>query len=289
MTMELFQERLSQAVEEFEEEHDCRIGFVLRDLQSSARVGWRDREIFHPASTMKIAVMIETFRQAAEGHFDMQDTIVANPQFESMIDGELYTTEARALLSERIGQPVPIITLVEQMMVVSDNLATNLLITLCDSRKITATMRTAGAVDGYVVRCLQDEQAYRAGISNRLSPADLEAMLVYIETAEGEFPDATSRAEMKRILLAQEFTDKIPRYLPEGVRVGHKTGSITAVHHDAGIVYTEDGKYVLVILTEGIADQKVSSEMIARLSLMSYNEWTALSRSPDSSTASTAP
>lgn len=276
--MEKLQERLASAVEELEEEHDCRIGFVLRDLQSPARAVWRDREIFHPASTMKIAVMIETFRQAAEGNFSINDTIIANPEFESMIDGSVFRTDARKVLSGQVGEPVPIITLVEQMMVVSDNLATNLLITLCGPKKITATMRAAGAMDGYVVRCLQDELAYRAGISNRLSPADLEAMLVYIETAEGDFPDAASRAEMQRILLAQEFNDMIPRYLPEGVRVGHKTGSITAVHHDAGIVYTDDGKYVLVILTEGISDQKISSEMIARLSRLAHEEWMGLTR-----------
>ena len=76
---------------------------------------------------------------------------------------------------------------------------------------------------------------------------------------------------MLAILLAQEFNEKIPAGLPPGTRVAHKTGEITAVSHDAAIVYPAGRKpYVLVVLTRGIAEGAKASKLIADLSSIIY-------------------
>jgi beta-lactamase class A len=76
---------------------------------------------------------------------------------------------------------------------------------------------------------------------------------------------------MLAILSAQEFNEKIPAGLPPGTRVAHKTGEITAVSHDAAIVYPAGRKpFVLVVLTRGITDGARASKLIADLSSIIY-------------------
>jgi beta-lactamase class A len=76
---------------------------------------------------------------------------------------------------------------------------------------------------------------------------------------------AAADREMIEILKRQKFNDAIPAGVPPGTAVAHKTGSITRIHHDAGIVFAPQ-PYVLVVLTRGIEDQKVSGPLIAAIS-----------------------
>jgi beta-lactamase class A len=104
---------------------------------------------------------------------------------------------------------------------------------------------------------------------NTTTSDDLAALLVAIES--GKVLSAAASAEMRTILLAQEVNDRIPAGLPPGTRVAHKTGDITAVSHDAAIVYPPARKpYVLVVLTRGIRDPKQSATLIADISRMIY-------------------
>ena len=76
---------------------------------------------------------------------------------------------------------------------------------------------------------------------------------------------------MREILLAQEFNDRIPAGLPPGTRAAHKTGEITAVSHDAAIVYPVGRKpYVLVVLTRGLRDGAQSATLIADISRITW-------------------
>jgi beta-lactamase class A len=72
------------------------------------------------------------------------------------------------------------------------------------------------------------------------------------------------------MLKRQKFNDAIPAGIPGGTPVAHKTGTITKIHHDAGIVYGPH-PYVLVVLTRGIQDQKVSGPLMASISREVWN------------------
>ncbi|MEO8577262.1 MAG: serine hydrolase, partial [Gemmatimonadales bacterium] len=99
---------------------------------------------------------------------------------------------------------------------------------------------------------------------------DLAVLLAAIE--RGKILSPGSSAEMREILLAQEFNEKIPAGLPAGTRVAHKTGEITAVSHDAAIVYPPGRKpYVLVVLTRGLREGKDSATLIADISRIVWN------------------
>jgi beta-lactamase class A len=114
---------------------------------------------------------------------------------------------------------------------------------------------------------------------NTTTARDLATILRAIE--EGRAASAKETGEMREILLAQEFNEKIPAGLPPGIRVAHKTGEITAHSHDAAIVFPPGRKpYVLVVLTRGIQDGTRSSKLIADISSIVYARNSARANTP---------
>ena len=156
------------------------------------------------------------------------------------------------------------------MITVSSNLATNILIDLVDAKNVSATMRSMGAVNIRVLRGVEDGQAFRKGLNNTTDAYD--QMLILRAIAEGRAVDSASSKAMIDILFEQKFNDLIPALLPKNVRVAHKTGSITGVEHDCGVVFLADGRrYVLVILSKELKDVKGGKDVIARVSKMIYD------------------
>jgi len=266
-----FEKTLNAAVQAAEKRHGCRIAVSLRDpLLEGGAYSYRGGELFHAASTMKVPVMIEVFRQADAGELSTSDTMKLDPVFRSMIDDSPYEVEAAKYLKKRPDEDVTILELVEQMIVVSDNLATNLLLTRARTQRVTAMMRHFGIEDGYVLRCLMDIPAYEAGVSNRMTADGLTRMMELIDTRQAASP--ASCEEMIRILEAQEYRDFIPAGVPPGIRVGNKTGTITANAHDTAIVWSPEGTYYLTIMTDGLRDKNDGAQIIAPISRLIFEE-----------------
>jgi beta-lactamase class A len=224
---------------------------------------------FHAASTMKVPVMIELFRQVERGALSLDQPVLLVNQFGSIVDGSPYSVspadDSDSLMYQRVGTRVPVRELIERMIVRSSNLATNAVIALADPARVTATARALGATRTRVLRGVEDGKAYERGLNNTTTAADLAALMSALATDRAA--SAASCAAMRDVLLRQEFNDEIPAGLPAGTPVAHKTGQITAVLHDAAIVYPRDGDpYVLVVLTGKIPDEKVARALIADIS-----------------------
>jgi beta-lactamase class A len=173
------------------------------------------------------------------------------------------------MLYHRVGDRIPIDTLLRLMITRSSNLATNTLIALIGAEEVNRTMRSLGALRIRVLRGVEDGKAFDKGMINTTTARDLAIILRAIE--EGRAAPAAATDEMRQILLAQEFNEKIPAGLPPDIRVAHKTGEITAHSHDAAIVYPPRRKpYVLVVLTRGIQDSARASKLIADISSIVY-------------------
>ena len=218
-----------------------------------------EKMIFHAASTMKTPVMIEVFKQAAENKFNLDDPVEINNEFKSIADGSPYyldiTDDSGEELYKFIGKKKTIYDLVFDMITVSSNLATNILIELVGAKNVTETMRSIGANDIQVLRGVEDNKAFQLGLNNVVTAFDL--MLIYENLVENKFASDSLTNEMLNILLQQKHNSRIPAKLPQDVKVAHKTGSITGVGHDSGIVFLSDGrKYVLVLLSKNLKDEK---------------------------------
>ncbi|HEY4133085.1 MAG TPA: serine hydrolase [Gemmatimonadaceae bacterium] len=254
---------------------DAVVGVAFHDLETGASLYLNADDSFHAASTMKVPVMIELFRQVDAGRLALDQQIPLVNQFASIVDKSPYTlnpgddSDSSAYL--RVGSKVTVRELDERMITRSSNLATNALIELVGADKANTTAHALGARDIRVLRGVEDDKAFKAGLNNTTTARDLATLLEAIET--GRAASRASCDSMWAILLRQEFNEGIPAGLPPGTPVAHKTGWITGVLHDAAIVYPADRKpYVLVILTRGIPDESVARSLIVDLSRLVYGE-----------------
>lgn len=246
------------------------VGLYFRDLGSGDSVLLAADHRFHAASTMKIPVMIQLFRDRDAGMLTLDDSVRVSNTFHSIVDSSPYhldpADDSDSSLYKLVGRQVTIRRLIELMETVSSNLATNLLIDRVGAARANATAHALGADSILVLRGVEDIPAYRAGRNNTTTAHDLGALLVAL--AQDRAARAASCREMRAILSRQHFTEGIPAGLPAGTRVEHKTGWIEGVvYHDAAIVRPEGrAPYVLVVLTGAIQQDSVAYDLVADLS-----------------------
>jgi beta-lactamase class A len=250
---------------------------AFKDLQTGEELFLNEHESFHAASTMKTPVLIEAYKQAAERRFTVDDSILVKNEFKSIVDGSVFSIspedDSEQELYTQLGQKRPLAELLYKMIIQSSNLATNIVIEKLDAKKVTQTMRDLGAKNLLVLRGVEDTKAYRQDLNNTSTAYDL--MLLFQRIAEGKAVSPAASQEMVRVLLDQKFRDIIPARLPADVKVAHKTGWITGVRHDSGIVFLPDGrKYVLVLLSKGLEDEKAGIAAMAHVSEMIYRHVT---------------
>lgn len=249
------------------------VGVAFYDLNDGSLLGIDDEKEFHAASTMKVPVMMEVFRQASEGHFSMDDRILIKNDFVSIADGSRYSISASSdsepSLYKKVGQTETARNLVHLMITMSSNLATNILIEKVGAKNVMKLTRSIGARHIRVLRGVEDSKAYERGMNNMTTARDLMILLRHIAERRAVSPESSD--EMIRIMLDQKFNEGIPARLPSNVKVAHKTGSITKISHDAAIVYPSGRKpYVLVILVRGIVEERHSHKLIADISRLIY-------------------
>ena len=253
------------------------VGVYYKTLSSGELVTIAPDSSFHAASTMKVPVMIEFFRQVERGGLSPQQGVLLVNQFASIVDGSPFSVapidDSDSTMYLRIGERVPVRELVERMIVRSSNLATNAVIALIGAQHADSTAHALGARNIRVLRGVEDGKAFQKGMNNTTTARDLGVLLEAIQKHAAA--SARSCDTMLAILSRQEFNDEIPAGLPPGTKVAHKTGSITAVLHDAAIVYPASrSPYVLVVLTRNIPDERVARTLIADLSRLVYEHVT---------------
>lgn len=232
-----------------------------------------EREMFHAASTMKTPVMIELYKQEEAGHFSLENSIDVKNEFRSIVDSSRYQLDlgddSDEKLYNKIGEKRSIRKLINDMITMSSNLATNILIEKVGSQNVTQTMREYGADSIKILRGVEDIKAFEQGLSNRTTAFD--EVKIYEKLARGEAVNRKASEEMINILKQQKFNEMIPARLPKDVKVAHKTGWITGVNHDVGIVELPDEqRYVLVLLSKNAPNRKQVISTFSEISNLVY-------------------
>jgi beta-lactamase class A len=257
------QDRVNQLIKD----SGAEVGVAFETLDGSQHLFIRADDSFHAASTMKVPVMIELYRQAAAGQLSLDEQLPIRNEFHSIVDGSVYTLDvgddSDAEVYANVGKTMPLRRLCELMITVSSNFAANLLIERVGVDNVRKTVSRLGADGMQVLRGVEDNKAFDKGMNNTTTARGLLVLLKKI--ASGEAVNKTADAEMVEVLARQHFNDAIPAGVPAGTRVAHKTGNITKIHNDAAIVYGPR-PYALVVLVRGIQDQKVSGALIASIS-----------------------
>ena len=253
------------------------ISLSVHDLETGREINLRADESYHPASTVKVHLMMEVFRQAHTGRFSLDDPLTIFNSFPSIADGSPYSLEAKddseTSLYERIGETESIHELTRLMIVRSSNLATNILFQKIGARAINEFLAELGIQDVAFVRGMYDLLALNRGMNNRGAARGLTQTMRLI--AEGKVVSKQASDEMIGVLLEQEFNESIPHLLPEGTRVAHKTGWSDDFYHDTGIVFPVNRKpYAISIMTRGFAEDQADEahDCMANISKLVYEQ-----------------
>ena len=249
------------------------IGVAICDFATRDDFDYNGDRWFHAASTIKLAVLLGVFGAIHRGDLLPQSRVHVRNRFLSAYDGTPFRVrvdrDANAEVHREIGRTLRVSELAEHMITSSSNLATNLLLDLLGLDVIQQTLDRFGLEGIDLRRGVEDELAFEHGISNRVTAKGLVGLLRLIGE-ERAFSPELSR-QMLDILHAQQFKGGIPAGLPRDARVAHKTGDISTVAHDAGLVYLPDRKpYALAVLSEWDPSATGRSTTIAAASYIAY-------------------
>jgi beta-lactamase class A len=242
------------------------LGVWARSLDTGQTVERQGTESFPAASTIKLPILYEVFRQAADGRFALTDPLTLRA--EDVVPG------SGVLKDLTPGLTLPVRDLATLMIVVSDNTATNMLIDLVGLDAVNASAASLGLTGTRLAFKLF--RAPQGPPRNVSTPADLGRLMFLIATHGVLAPRDCD--EMLAILGRQHFTDLITRRIPEfdafveagqtpSVTVASKSGSIRGTRNDVGLVTAHGRRYVIALMSRGCADPRFYQDNEAALLL----------------------
>ena len=259
------------------------IAVAVHDLETDFRFSLRGDRWFHAASTIKVAVLLAVFRAADEGRLRLNDSLHVRNRFFSATGGTVFHVaadrDATPELYQSVGRTAKISVLAHAMISGSSNLATNLLLDFLSVECARTALRDARVGGVELRRGVEDYAAHEQGINNQ---ATANGLLSLLSAIRSDYLSNESKQQVIRILLEQRFNSMIPAGLPSHAMVAHKTGEISTVSHDIGIVYLPEREpYITAILTEFDPDQEGRREAVAAISKAIYRSLLETERKPN--------
>ena len=235
---------LRSALEGLRDAEGCRVGLCAEGLEgplAGTRFCVRAEEALPSASLIKVLVLAELLRQADSGR--------VSPGQRVSVGNDDLVEDSEMVGAERLPAELTVGRLAEGMISVSDNTATNLLISLLGKARINVLARDLGLRRTALRRKMMAFAARSRGEENLTSASDMTALLAAIWN--GTFLSAGSRDLALDLLGRQRLLSRIPLPLQPGARFLHKTGELEHVENDAGLVVLPEGAFALAILTLG--------------------------------------
>lgn len=239
------------------------VGYSVLDLTSGERIGHLETAVFPTASTIKLAIVYELFKQVEEGRVGLDRTIVLD---------RAQAVGGSGVLHE-LGTPtLSVRDYATLMVVLSDNTATNVLIDLLGMENVTKRMGALGLPETRLRRKMIDLAAARSGAENVSTPKDIVDLLakMYRPADAGRLgPDMIA-------LLKKAKSSRLRKGLPPGVEAADKPGELEGVRVDAGIVFAKNRPYVLCVMTTYLRSEEEGERAIEAMSRVSYEYFSRL-------------
>lgn len=298
-------ERLRARLQELVNAFPGTMGIAVRDIASGQQVSINGDRQFPMASAYKIPILVEVFRQIEAGKFSLDDRVELTDNDRTLGSGIL------TLMAPGLKPTIRDLALL--MIILSDNQATDILLTKVGAENVTATMKKLGLgnirVDRTTFELIRDYLALIDGTAagktkqqlmnrpqlntatpERVAKADLEFSRIMKDVAspedmarllemivKGKAASEASCQQMMTILNRQQFNQRLPRYLPEGTGFAHKTGTIGSTTNDAGVMFIRGNPIALVVFT---MDKRTSrgevEEQMGRLARVVYDFFDAV-------------
>ena len=247
------------------------VAIAIEDVRTGATSGINPGVEMPAASTIKIPVMVEVFRQLLAGNFDLNTKLKLRRSDKDWGSGDLA--------GARVGSSYTVQRLLSHMIDVSDNTATNMLIRLVGRQNINDSMTEYGLTHTRLRDFIRSEgPSIRWKL--RSSPADMVHLLG--KMAKDQLINEWSSREMIAILRGQRHNGLLPQPLPPGTEIAHKTGTLHDTLNDVGIVYRPgEDAYVIAVMTTDLPTLESGRRFIRGVSKMAYTALGRLSSLPD--------
>lgn len=251
----LFEQKLLAQIADYDARMDGVLGVAVVDLATGKRVSYHGDTVFPQASTIKVPILIEVFRLKEAGKFDMAEKVTLTPKDSVAGSGVLQTRLKNGPITVTLGE------IVREMIVSSDNTATNVLIQRLGMANINATMLRLGFPQTRVGRIMLDQAAASRNEENLSTPKEMAEIMAALYQTRLLSPQST--AEMIAIL--KQVKDDMRKGVPAEIEVASKPGELTGVRCEAGIVYLKSRPFVVVIMSTYLTEPKSPIEDLTRL------------------------
>jgi beta-lactamase class A len=253
---------LSQAIKKEMSGFRGEAGLVIEDLSSGWQIVHNPNKLFPSASLAKIPIMASCFHAASAGELDLKEKI-------SLKDSDKAGGSGILKYFAR-GSKLSVEELIELMITRSDNTAANMLIELLDFDYLNNSFKKLGLKYTNLKRKMMDFSRRRQGVENFTTAAEMSAILE--KFYRREFIDGAASERCLGLLNHQKIRDRIPAKLPAGTPVAHKTGLEKGICHDAGIVFTKNGDFLICVLTSHRnKTARPAKKFIAEVAFLTYN------------------
>src|SRR6266851_5111618 len=260
--------KLEKSILDVDRSLDGGMGVAIVDLTDGRKYLLHANDVFPQASSIKICVLAELYRQAQQDKLKLTD---------------LYTVNTADLVqdSDIMGGLTPGVTritlrdLATMMVAVSDNSATNVLIDRVGMDNVNSMLDSLGLSHTRLRRKMMDLDAAKQGRENISTPREMMTLLEDIY--QGKVLNKEMTADFFK-LLSTNKSSWIPRDLPADVKIANKPGALEGVRNDSGIVFVEGRPYVICVMTTFLRNERDGEEAISRISLAAFRMFHRLSR-----------
>lgn len=251
------QQRLKVEINQFKGE----VGIVINELETGWEFSYEKTKLFPSASLAKIPLMAACFWAASQGRIKLDRNIALKSSDKLTGSGVLKDMPA--------GITFSVERLIGLMIYDSDNTATNIVTNLLGIDYLNSTFKAFGLRNTELSRKIADYHSRDKGIENYTTAEDMALLLDKIYRRN--LGSKSVSDQCISMLKLTRLNDRIPKYLPVDITIAHKTGLEKGVCHDAGLVFTRKGDFIIVVLTKHAnSNSAPSKEFIARVSLYVY-------------------
>jgi beta-lactamase class A len=254
--LSFFTKGINQVISDSTANYQGTYSVVVIDLKSNQTYSLNPDRIYSSASLYKLWVMAATYQELNNGRIKktdvFQDSVEDLNKSFSIASNEAELTTGNVKLTVQDA--------LEKMITVSDNYSALLLTKRLGLPTINSFLRQEGLL--------------HSKTSQPPTTTASDIALFYNKLYNHELVSPTASSEMLDLLKRQQINDRIPKYLPANTISAHKTGELNTVKHDAGIVFTPKGDFILVMLSD-TKDPKVAAENMAHLSESIYTNFTS--------------
>ncbi|HEY6968994.1 MAG TPA: serine hydrolase [Candidatus Angelobacter sp.] len=264
-------QKLQLEIRAVDQQLDGVLAVAIKDLTSEEEFFINPDEVMPQASSIKITVLAELYRQAQQGKLKLKDEYVVRK--EDLVPGSdimLGLTPGTTRLTLR--------DLATMMIAVSDNSATNVLIDRVGLDNVNLMLEGQGLHVTRLRRKMMDLKAASEGRENVSTPREMMTLLDTIY--RGKLLNKEMTEDYFKVLSTHKDSALL-QGLPDDVIAASKPGELEAVRNDSGIIFVKNRPYVLCVMTAYLKDEKEGSAAIRKISALAYSYFDRVARASE--------